>query len=148
MGASGWNYVVSGATDPAQSLSTLHSRVLADGSYYWLDDSVARPDSLGALHALYSDPDTEYLAEEGTHSILDIFRIGGESDPDDFGTIKPASIAERQQWFGTDKPTETDVARVMRAGQAMDFPRWSGRFTVYFDNDAPAGLAIWGYSGD
>ncbi|GGS34692.1 hypothetical protein [Actinokineospora fastidiosa] len=148
MGASGWDYYTDYDPDPRAVLARLHERVLAEGDYYWADDDVPRPATRAELHSLYEAH--EHLAEEGTHSILDIDRIAPAGTRDDFGTIVALSPERLRAALGTERPTRAQFDAVYRGGADLldDFPRWSGRCAVLYDDDAPAQIVLWGYSGD
>ncbi|GAA4439903.1 hypothetical protein ACFQV2_16470 [Actinokineospora soli] len=149
MGASAWHYRVRYDSNPKAVLHRLHEEVLATGDYYWRAD-VPKPTSLAGLHALYGDAATEHLAEEGTHSILDIHQVGRAGAPDDFGTILPLPEKRVRAVFGTATPTAEQFDAAYQNGMDTldDFPRWSGRYTTLYENGAPSEVVVWGVSGD
>jgi hypothetical protein len=150
MGASGWDYHAAYTDDPQQMLASLHRSVLAERSYYWANEDVPRPTTLAQLHKLYEDEDNEDLASEGTHSILDIYRVLPAGSPDEFGAIMPLTAEELQTAFGTSAPTRAQFDAVYDGGMSLivDFPRWSGRYTTLHDDGQPTEIAVWGFSGD
>jgi hypothetical protein len=151
LGASEWIYWHAYTANPVELLPQLHREVLDSGDYYWADESVQRPSSLAELHKIYSDEANEFLASEGTHSILDVFNVGLADAPDTYFTIKPLNHSEVIRLLGTDKPTHNQFEAVFEAHEApglFDFPRWSGRYTTIYSNGEPTEVVVWGYSGD
>jgi len=134
-------------------LDELHRRVLAERDYYWADEEVPRPGSLAELHRMCEDEENAGIAEEGTHSILDIYQVKPAGSPDEFGTIRPLSVEELRAAFGTSTPTRVQFDAVYQGGMGPEgpltgFPRWSGRYTTLYDGDTPVQIVVWGYSGD
>ena len=133
-------------------LTALHERELSDQGYYWPDESLPRPGTLAELHELLGDEANELLADSGTHSILDVYRVLPPGEGDEFGSVLPLPIDEVRQAFDTDRPTRDQFEAVFEGGvQSLTtdlFPGYSGRFTTLFDGDTPTETVIWGYSGD
>jgi hypothetical protein len=147
MGASGWIYYAEFDPDPSAVLASLRQRVLADREYYWADESVPRPASFQELRALWSDERHQRLAEDGTHSILDIDLVAAGTEDQPF-VILPLAADTMLEKLGTHEPTREVFDAAHKAGVMDDFPRWSGRFTTLWENGAPAVTVMWGYSGD
>lgn len=153
MGASCWSYVVEYVEDPQVMLDELHKTVLAEGNYYWCQPETPKPATFKQLHRLYRDPENELVATNGTHSILDVFRLFPAGSPDDYGTLVPLTPEQVQEAFGTDKPSqgEFEIAYGNNSVEKRldeDIQRWSGRFTPLFQDGIPSHLAVWGVSGD
>ena len=141
MGASVWDYRTPYTPDLAEALGALRQQVFAANDYYWSgDDEAERP---GSIDELWEDEDVQ---EEGTHSILDINTVIGESDRDDYGTLRLLTSAETAAVFGTPEPTAADVAGL--ESPYDDRPRWSGHAAILYADGKPAEYLIWGHSGD
>ncbi|WP_037604276.1 hypothetical protein [Streptacidiphilus rugosus] len=160
MGASGWSYVAPYRRTVVASLEALQQEVFAqeygDGEEY---SSVAE---------LYADE--EFMAEEGTHSILDVRRVvestalPQESNPYDYFTVRPLAPARLVVHFGTDRPTvrqfEDALARsytFMQAWRPGDEDtsllgehemRWTGFYVLLHTDDATSHVGFFGASGD
>lgn len=93
-------------------LDVLHKTVLAEGNYYWGQPETPKPATFKELHRLYRDPVNELVAINGTHSVLDVFRlfpaghprwlrhasaIDAGTDPEGFryGQAEPRGIRDR-----------------------------------------------------
>ena len=150
LGASGWDYYAAYDEDLDRVLEVLQQGVIAAQEYYWAEDDLDRPTTLAEFRTMRRDEDLEGLAEEGTHSILDIEKIQPPGSADEFGTLVALSEAEVVAAFGTDTPTRAQFDAVYQEGMntIVDFPRWSGRVTTVFDEQQPIGVVVWGYSGD
>jgi hypothetical protein len=145
MVASGWSHVVPYCADLNTALRDLQEGLFRDEDYYWYDDD-ERPTSLTELWRLLSQTD---LGAIGTHSILDVDRVGDGDEKSDFGSIRPLTAAERQRWFGTDTPTRADYDNLHDDIEFhADPPRWSGRCVVLYRDGKPDAIAFWGSSGD
>ncbi|HUS33703.1 MAG TPA: hypothetical protein VMZ53_34620, partial [Kofleriaceae bacterium] len=92
MGASGWSYYVPYDADFAAALGKLHDDVFERGEYY-RRSKLRKPKSIAHLR--------ELNREEGTHSILDITRIGDRpSAPETHaGRLPPPDPEGQQRWF-------------------------------------------------
>lgn len=149
MGSSFWYYYVP-YQDPAAALRDLHREVLRTGDFYWSDfhdpESEPKPTTFREL------AQDEQAQEEGTHSILDVYRIIGPNEADDFGTVRSLNGEDIETHLGTPRPTRADMERGLLKGSgplANLGPRWRGFCTtVYSDEGEPSELAFWGYSGD
>jgi hypothetical protein len=150
VGASGWDYYAEYDEDLDHVLEVLQRRVVDTQDYYWGEDDVDRPTTLAEFRTMAGDEELESLAEEGTHSILDIHQVKPAGSVDEFGTLIALSAAEVVAAFGTDTPTRAQFDALYQGGMStiVDFPRWSGRVTTLFEDGQPAGLMVWGYSGD
>jgi hypothetical protein len=151
MGASAWEYFVPYQEDLNQALHDLRRRVFDTGEFWWYGDSEHLPPSErvprpGRLEDLFED---EYAREEGTHSILDVFRVldpGQQRDWFDQGTIIPATVDEVRAATGTARPTRVDASVL---DDKLDRARWVGRCAVLYDQQGnPTEIVFWGHSGD
>jgi hypothetical protein len=160
VGASGWDYRVTYAGSLEQTLAVAQQEILAGNDYIWpwedydpeyLDgEPVPRPASLDELAAAKT---AEVFWEEGTHTLLDVERICGVADEDDFAAIRPLSAKELVAVFGTEQPTPGDFERVYEPGPGgalgdLMGPKWSGRSLAIHDSGKPAEVFFWGWSGD
>ncbi|MFI6101176.1 hypothetical protein ACIA8G_37005 [Lentzea sp. NPDC051213] len=147
MGASGWIYYAEYSRNFDDVLNSLHDRVLASGDFLWTDDDLPRPRSLQELRDLYEDEDYEHLAEEGTHSVLDIERLA-VAVPDQPGVVVVMHPAKVHEVFGTYEPTREQFDAAYKGTALHDFPTWSGRITTLYADGRPAEIVVWGHSGD
>ena len=85
----------------------------------------------------------ERLAEQGTHSIVDIWQVS--TGDDDIGTILPLPATTARTVFGCDEPTKEQFEAAYETDALHDFPRGSGRFTTLYEDGKPA---VRGVSGD
>lgn len=146
MGASGWDYVVPYGSDVDQVLRDLQRRIFDEEDFYkgYNDEW-----DVGSFEELLSCKDTDEFWEEGTHSILDIDRIIGTDELDSAGAVRELTTDEARSRLGTDRPTRPDFERVYDDLMVnTDFPRWSGRYVVLYEDGKPHEIAFWGYSGD
>lgn len=135
MGASSWEYVVDYQQDIGKALEELRQAVFHAKAYYkgiqtWLemaetiDGQETFSDDFRQVltdlkdnwrnKPLPPEPTSikellEQNAEEGTHSIIDMYR--GVSQTADFGTVSPLTPTQLQTLFGTLYPTRTIVAQ-------------------------------------
>jgi hypothetical protein len=86
----------------------------------------------------------EMVAEDGTHSILDIQRTGTAAD---FGVATPMSAEQLAEFFGTDRPTREQV-EVAWFEAAEELERWQALYTIVYRNGEPHEYAFVGCSGD
>jgi hypothetical protein len=86
----------------------------------------------------------EFCAEDGTHSILDIPKVGESTA---LGESGPLSTAQLQKLFGSTKPTRAMVATKKDAIQSMR-SRGLCTYVVVYAGDEPAELFFAGFSGD
>ncbi|MBF9130173.1 hypothetical protein I0C86_14585 [Plantactinospora sp. S1510] len=147
MGASGWGYVVAYQPDLGAALDALRQKVFAEGDYWWargeLGHSASDYDNRPAtMRELFAD---EWVQESGTHSILDMYRVLGDGEKPDHGTVEPVTKAEALQYTGTELPTREHV--VAMGDLVRD--RWFGRCVVLHDAAGqPQEIYFWGFSGD
>jgi hypothetical protein len=159
MGASGWNYVTPYRGSVEATLEALHDEVFqqlyGDGEEY------------GSLQELYADE--EFMGEEGTHSILDVYRIVETTEPpkghrNDYFAVRPLAPDRLVHHFGTDRPTvqqyEDAMAHAydaMRTRHPMkadttllseDRMRWTGVYVILHTDGEPTHVAFFGSSGD
>ena len=148
MGASGWDYLVPYRPEVAEALLDLQAQVFSDGDYYdyWTECSAPPPETIEDLWAAKESPD---FWDVGTHSILDIDKIVGVTEPDSPGAIRAMTPDEMHAVLGTDRPTRTDFERTSpHRDSLLDFPRWSGRYVILYKDERPDEIAFWGFSGD
>jgi hypothetical protein len=86
----------------------------------------------------------EFCAEEGTHSILDIQRVGESTA---LGESGPLSTAQLQKLFASTKPTREMVASKEHAIQSLR-RRGLCTYVVVYAGDKPDELFFTGFSGD
>lgn len=152
MGASGWDYVVPYQEDLSAALDDLRHQVFAAGEYLKPSEVLDLPDP-GSVDDLTEDElYEEFMGESGTHSIIDVFSvIPADSIDEDFGTVRPLTGPECLKLFGTARPGLAKYEPLAGSERLHDYVtrgRWTGRTAVLWDNDAPARLVFWGYSGD
>lgn len=163
MGASGWHYYVPYESDFGAALARLQQQVFASGDYYHRGKG-RKPRSIKEL--LHRN------AEEGTHSILDITRVGArptKPGAEDFTPRPDLDEAARSRWvedlisrigsvrelhpddlvelFGTTMPTRKQVED--RQDEIMEMrTRGSGTIVVIYEGKQPTELLFIGFSGD
>ena len=148
MGASSWHYRTAFDGDIATTLTALQAEVFAAGDYLQCYDGQydgvpRRPTS---IEELWQDEATQ---ESGTHSILDVCRVIGSQDPDDYGTVRPLEPTDVKQLFGSETPTPEDFDRAVEERTLPDLtPRWSACCMPLFVDGKPTEIAFWGHSGD
>jgi hypothetical protein len=86
----------------------------------------------------------EYNAEMGTHSILDIEGVAGESA---FGAATPVPEARLLRLFGTARPTR-DQVEAREFAFADDLERWQAVYLVTYKGGVPDAIYFEGVSGD
>lgn len=160
MGASGWAYRVPLTVSVEQTFTAVQEGLISKGHYIWPWDGVdddafdeavaARPTSLAELHAA---KEIEAFWEQGTHSLLDLHRIGAAAEEDQFGTIRPLTSQELQALFATEEPSVEaldDLTGDGAGGPLLELtgPRWSGRCLVAHTGGEPSHVYFWGWSGD
>ncbi|MFD3624205.1 hypothetical protein [Streptomyces sp. NPDC058698] len=160
MGASGWDYVTAYEGSVEKSLEALHRQVF--------DELYSHDDLYGSLGDLWADE--EFMAEEGTHSILDIQRVVHTTAAptplavEDYGTLRPLTHERVLHHFGTGRPTPVRFAEILDHDRTADrLPpdpektlldecrmRWTGVYVLLYADDRPepTHLGIFGYSGD
>lgn len=153
MGASGWSYVTEYEGDVEAALGALHAREFQEeygGEFASLED-------------LRQD---EYLATEGTHSILDIYAVVATDKPpvatclDDHGTLRPLALDRVVHHFGTERPTVERFRELIDAANEMNHEefqrslpnecrmRWTAYHVTLYSEDKASHLGIFGFSGD
>jgi hypothetical protein len=100
------------------------------------DEPGDRPGSIDEL--------LEAVAEDGTHSILDIQSTGRRRG---FGVAIPYPARAIEQVFGTDQPTHEQVEESW-ADVAERLERWEAHYLVVYKKGKPAEYAFIGCSGD
>lgn len=154
MGASGWSYTVPYQPDLNAALHELRERVFAEGRYYWAvgDYCPARDDVDPEQRAACPPPasfaelwDNDLVAQEGTHSILDVDRVLAAGAEPRMCAIEPVSAEEARERTGTDRLTREHLPAI----DDLVRGRWTGRCAVLHDAAGnPTELHFWGYSGD
>jgi hypothetical protein len=147
MGASSWDYVVSYGPDLSEVLTALRQKIFTAQEYYFPNEEDGWP---ATMEQLFAADDVQY---EGTHSVLDIFRVIESLDKDGYGTLRALRADEQLALFGTAMLTrstfERAYARRNETALGDHGQRWSGYSAVLHDDDGvPREIAIWGYSGD
>jgi hypothetical protein len=150
VGASSWHYRTAFDGDIAAALTTLQARVFAVGDYFWAYDGqydgMPRQPRPVSVEELWQDETTQ---ESGTHSIMDVCRIIGPGDPDDYGTVRPLRPTDVKQLFGSETPTPEDFDRAVEERTLPDLtPRWSACCMPLFVDGHLTEIAFWGHSGD
>jgi|SRR5579871_5638323 len=137
MGASAWDYWIDYTPNVSAALEALRSRVFESGDYY--SHLSENPSSIEEL--------VEALAEEGTHSILDIDHV---SECFEYGAVWPLSGEELSMVFGTDMPTVKDVETAQAADKLDSLvpTGGTGRYLTTYRDDQPDKLFFFGATGD
>ncbi|MFJ5262817.1 hypothetical protein ACIQAC_20365 [Streptomyces sp. NPDC088387] len=144
MGASGWEYYVPYQEDLGAALTALREKIFEEQDYYWdpADDDGEPRFRPATIDELWEDEQTQ---EEGTHSILDMDRIGRPGEPPTYGTVRPLGSAEATERVGTDRLTRAHVPALA----PLTDDRWHGRCVVLHTAEgAPREIYFWGVSGD
>lgn len=150
MGASGWEYYVPYQADLGAALDALRQQVFDRQDYYWdpWDDDEGEGEGEegeawpSTFDQLWKD---ERVQEEGTHSILDMWRIVRPGEDPDHGTVQPVQPAEAHRVAGTDRLTRAHVPDI----EPLADRRWFGRCAVLHDaHGRPEEIYFWGFSGD
>jgi hypothetical protein len=145
LGASGWDYHVPYQPDLRAAFDHLRRQILTTGDYWWATGGGTAadfPDRPATMRDLWAD---ETVQQEGTHSILDMSRIGQPGETPAMGTVQPVTEDEALARTGTAKPTRAHVEALDPLVEAS----WSGRCAVLYDDAGePAELYFWGISGD
>lgn len=86
----------------------------------------------------------EMVAEDGTHSILDIESTGSRRE---FGVAAPMPPDQMRRFFGTEQPTHEQVEQTWGdASEELD--RWQAYYVAVYRNGKPHEYAFIGCSGD
>lgn len=146
MGASGWEYYVPYQEDLGAALDTLRRQVFDRQDYYWVPEDEDEGDGATAWPSTFDQLwKGERVQEEGTHSILDMWRIVRPGEDPDYGTVQPVQPAEAQRVAGTDRLTRAHVPDI----DPLADRRWFGRCAVLHDaHGRPEEIYFWGFSGD
>ncbi|MBP0448993.1 hypothetical protein J5Y04_05475 [Kitasatospora sp. RG8] len=159
MGGSTWEYLTPYRGSMEATLEALHEEVFqelyGDGAMF------------GSRAELYADE--QYMAEAGTHSILDVRHVVATTEPPggaggaDYGTLRPLAPERLVHHFGTERPTvEQYEAATARAHEALlrwtpgpdttlhgeHTMRWTGRYVLLHTDGRPTHVGIFGSSGD
>lgn len=147
MGAEPYYYVVPYEDDLNAALQKLREREFQAGRYnpampmltFPIRDGSPAP---GCQHDSIEEAMAE-AEEEGTRSILDIFRIG---DAPDFGTAGPLSEERLEELFGTTQPT---IEMIEESGEFFDdIDRGTCVYIVAYKDGQPDQIYFAGYSFD
>lgn len=120
----------------------------------WLEDDEYQPPSRPAsLQELRAAKEDEEFWEEGTHTLLDLERVMGSDEEEEFAAVRPLTDDESIEVFGTSEPTMEDFERVYEPGPSGQLgelmgPKWSGRCLVIHSGGRPVEVYFWGWSGD
>lgn len=147
MGAEPYYYVVPYADDLNAALQKLREREFQAGRYNPAMPMLTFPIRDGSpAPGCQHDSIEEALAEaeeEGTRSILDIFRIG---DAPDFGTAGPLSDERLEELFGTTQPT---IEMIEESGEFFDdIDRGMCVYIIAYKDGQPDQIYFAGYSFD
>jgi hypothetical protein len=86
----------------------------------------------------------EMVAEDGTHTVLDIEQTGPERG---FGVAAPMPARRLRQYFGTEQPSREQVeSNWVDASEGLD--RWEAYYFPIFKEGQPHEYAFIGCSGD
>ena len=84
------------------------------------------------------------VAEDGTHSVLDIEQTGTGRE---FGVATPMPALEIRRYFGTEQPTHEQVEQNWGdASERLD--RWEAYYVTVYRDGKPHEYAFIGCSGD
>ncbi|MEU6587815.1 hypothetical protein ABZ923_01015 [Streptomyces sp. NPDC046881] len=157
MGASSWHYVEPYAGDIAAALATVRQREFERLFVHGTSWDGLRPagrafTSVDDLDDLWEE---ETLGGQGTHTVIDVWKVIEAGAYDDDHTVRPLSDEECIELFGTAEPTLGDFERAQEryaAGQPgseelWNMPRWSAWCRPLKDGKK-AVIAFWGRSGD
>ena len=132
MGAEPYDYVVPYEPDITAALDKLRRRVFESKEFNGAELDPPTPEA--AL---------ELTEADGTRSILDISRI---SDRPDYFCAAPLSAEEREEYFGTQEPTEAMVRESDDFWEEIE--RGMARYVILYENGEPRGIYFAGYSFD
>lgn len=86
----------------------------------------------------------EMVAEDGTHSVLDIQQTGPERE---FGIASPMPAKTIEELFGSNRPTHEKVEELwLDAAEGLD--RWQAYYLTVYRDGQPHEYAFIGCSGD
>jgi hypothetical protein len=132
MGAEAWSSYTKYDVNVQRALDDLRRDVFAAGDYRYAEEA---PSSI--------EEALEIADADGTASILDIQQI---SDEPDFCCAAPFSQTELKTYFGTDRPTRTDIESSDDYWEEME--RGQARYAVVYADGKPAEIYFAGYSFD
>lgn len=156
MGGTGWEYVTPYRGSVGATLEALHEQVFQEDEEY--------RSYFGSREALYADE--QFMAECGTHTVLDVVRILDSPEPPEFGehygTLRPLAPDRLVHHLGTERPTRRSYQEKMaREDEALrqggptplndeHTMRWSAVYVLlYTDGEPePTHMGIFGSSGD
>lgn len=146
MGATEWMYFTPYQADPEKALQRLRQEVFAEGRYRpkskvelllrWIFRGVGIPKTI--------EEAVEFAAEDGTHSILDIYRTGNRPE---FGISTPLPEIKIRDAYVTTEPSRQVIEQhsdTILAGIA----RWEAVHFVVFEGGKPNEWVFLGCSGD
>lgn len=152
MGGEAWSYFVPYRVDVRAAMEALKEREFAAGRYHSrreYEPSLPPPASLDDLYA-------NYLTEEGSRSILDMFDVadpdapeeGGESapDPGEICTVVRLGDDQLRRLFGTTQPTREMIEK--NDAFYDDIERGHGIYIVAYRDGRPDEIFFAGYSFD
>ncbi|MFW5444027.1 MAG: hypothetical protein ACKE51_06955 [Methylococcaceae bacterium] len=135
MGAEPWVFSTPYQKNFEQALQELRQQVFTKGNYY-KSDTDANPSSIEDLFMHYVD-------EEGTHSILDIFKTSKKMG---MGLTYPLTEDDLMGIFGTNKPTKEMLNNEQEIYNFID--RGESVYVISYNNDLPDKIFFFGYSFD
>ena len=132
MGAEPWSNFTAYDSDIQRALDRLRDDVFAAGTYRYAEE---QPNSIEEAR--------EIADADGTCSVLDIDRV---SDEPDFFCAAPFTPAELKNYFGTDRPTHSDIED--SEDYWDDLERGQARYAVVYADGNPSEIYFAGYSFD
>jgi hypothetical protein len=150
VGGEPWFYFVPYQPDVTKVLADLRKREFEAGRYNpaeWFPSFPPDPDApvLGAKHRSIEEA-IKAAGADGTRSILDMHRVGTDSDDIDYGVVTLLSVEFLQERFGTPHPTRAMIEDGMDFMEDID--RGQGVYTVVYRDGQPAEIFFAGYSYD
>jgi len=146
MGGHPWWYLVPYEEDVARSLEALRQREFKAGRYNPAESFPLFPVDLrhapGCKHPSI-DAARDAADADGTRSVLDVSRIGAKPD---FDAVARLDDDELMEFFGTTRPTATDVEDSDELFDQIE--RGQGVYVVVYENDEPSQIFFAGYSYD
>ena len=148
MGGHPYWYFVGHQSDTQAALDDLRDREFKAGRYnpvirfIEFNEPQFSQQTPGAQHESI-EAAMEESAEDGTRSILDISRVGSESD---YFTASPLTLETVEELYGTKQPTREMVDRNM--GFMEEVERGKCVYLVLYEDGHPAEICFAGYSFD
>lgn len=109
-----------------------------------------RPD-VASIDDLWRDEEwLEYVGSEGTGSVLDLYKVVGADEPDDFATLRPMPAAAFRTAIGVwRRPEYSDFVEAY-ANDRLPQPqaRGSARCAVVYRDGKPCEIVYWGLTAD